>query len=368
MSSFIVLNSSRSEEWDAYFNQMNVKDIYFSSAFFRLFEDEDQRAELFVYKQGELLIIYPYLLRSIGQLPALIKLGLGGDWYDISTPYGYGGPISNLPSGAERAELYRQFGEVFIDYCREKRIMTEFVRFHPLIGNANEYQRGLTTELNRNTIYMDLTIGSESELVRNYSRDHQRNIRKIKSAPFTIRRSNLKDRIESFTDLYHGTLNDLQADSFYYFPKKFIEDTSGLLEGRVELFEAMVGEKTVASSIILHERPWMHYHLCGWDRAYLQWSPSKLLIHSAALWGMENGFERFHLGGGYSGNDDLFQFKYKFAKQLEPLDYYLGKRIFFPELYERIVSLYYFEGAGNYFPLYRHPGIMDRTLMDHALQ
>lgn len=368
MSSFIVLDSSRSEEWDTYLNQMYVKDIYFSSAFFQLFEVDGQRAELFVYKQGEQLIIYPYLLRSISQLPALIKLGLGGNWYDISTPYGYGGPVSNLPSGAERTELYRQFGEVFTDYCREKRIMTEFVRFHPLIGNASEYQRGLTTEWNRNTVCMDLTIGSESELVRNYSRDHLRNIRKMNSAPFTIRRSNLKDRIESFTELYYGTLNDLHADSFYYFPKKFIEDTSYLLEGRVELFEAMVGDKAVASSIILHERPWMHYHLCGWDRAYLQWSPSKMLIHSAALWGMEHGFERFHLGGGYSGNDDLFRFKYKFAKHLEPLDYYLGKRIFFPELYERIVSLCYFEGTRNYFPLYRHPGIMEGALLDHALQ
>ncbi|MEK3965224.1 GNAT family N-acetyltransferase [Paenibacillus sp. FSL H7-0323] len=358
MSNFIVLDSSSSAEWDVYLNQLETKDIYFSSAFFRLFEDgEHQQAELFVFKQGDQLIVYPYLLRSISHLPAVIQLGLEGDWYDISTPYGYGGPISNLPPGAERSELYQQFSETFTDYCREKKIMTEFVRFHPLIGNATEYQSGLTTEWNRNTIYIDLTVGSESELIRHYGSNHKRNIHKLKSAPFTIRNSNLKDRIESFSELYYGTLNDLQADSFYYFPKKFIEDTSHLLEGRVELFEAMDGEKTVATSIVLHERPWMHYHLCGWDRAYLQWSPTKLLIHAAAKWGMENGFECFHLGGGYKGNDDLFQFKHRFATQLEPLDYYLGKRIFFPELYERIISFCDTRISGNYFPLYRHPDL-----------
>lgn len=232
MSNFIVLGSSSSEEWDAYLNQLETKDIYFSSAFFRLFEDgEHQQAELFVFKRGDQLIIYPYLLRSISHLPAVIQLGLEGDWYDISTPYGYGGPISNLPPGAERSELYRQFSETFTDYCRDKKIMTEFVRFHPLIGNAKEYQSGLTTEWNRNTIYIDLTVGSESELIRHYGSNHKRNIHKLKSAPFTIRNSNLKDRIESFSELYYGTLNDLQADSFYYFPKKFIEDTSHLLEG-----------------------------------------------------------------------------------------------------------------------------------------
>ncbi|MEC0090744.1 GNAT family N-acetyltransferase [Paenibacillus macquariensis] len=369
MSSFTVLHSSSSEEWDAYLNQMPDKDIYFSAAYFSLFEDEDhQRAELFVYKRGDQLIMYPYLVRSISHLPAVIKLGLEGEWYDISTPYGYGGPISNVSLGAERTELYQQFGEVFTEYCKEKRIMTEFVRFHPLIGNSSEYQSGLTTELIRNTAYMDLTVGSESELVQHYCSNHQRNIRKIKSSPFTIRKSDLRDRVEPFIDLYYGTLEDLKADSFYYFPRKFIGETFRLLEGSLELFEVMDGEKIVAACIVIHERPWMHYHLCGWDRAYLQWSPTKILIHAAAVWGMENGFERLHLGGGYKGNDNLFKFKQGFGTHLEPLDYYLGKRIFFPELYERILSLSDTRLEGNYFPLYRQPAILEQNTMDHAVK
>ncbi|RUT39420.1 GNAT family N-acetyltransferase [Paenibacillus anaericanus] len=369
MSSFIVLDSSSSEEWDTYYDQMYEKDIYFSSAYFRLFEDEDnQSAELFVYKQEDQLIMYPYLLRSIGHLPVVIDLGLEGDWYDISTPYGYGGPISNLAPGTERTELYRQFDEVFKKYCIEKRIMTEFVRFHPMIGNASEYQCGLKTELIRNTVYMDLTVGSESELIQNYCSNHKRNIRKMKSSPLTIRREDLSSRIERFSELYYGTLEDLQADSFYYFPQNFISETSRLLESRIELFEAMDGEKTVAACIVIHEHPWMHYHLCGWDRAYLQWSPTKLLIHAAAMWGMENSFERFHLGGGYTGNDNLYQFKQGFATQLEPLDYYLGKRIIFPELYDDILSRYNNRQEGNYFPLYRHPNLLEYNIMDHALK
>ncbi|WMT42376.1 GNAT family N-acetyltransferase [Paenibacillus sp. D2_2] len=341
MSSYMVLDNSHPAEWNAYLSQMYEKDIYFSSEYFQLFEDEEnQRAELFLYKQEDKLIMYPYLLRSIHHLPTIVGLGLEGDWFDISTPYGYGGPISNVPPGAERSELYRQFGEVFTDYCREKRIMTEFVRFHPLIGNASEYQAGLTTELIRNTAYIDLTVGSEIELIKHYCSNHKRNIRNFKSSPLKIRRSNLRDKSESFSKLYYGTLEDLQADDFYYFPKSFIDETFRLLKGRLELFEVMDGEKTVAACLVMHEHPWMHYHLCGWDRAYLKWAPTKLLIHAAAMWGMENGFQQFHLGGGYTGNDNLFQFKQGFATQLEPLNYYLGKRIFFPEMYDRILSIY----------------------------
>lgn len=246
--------------------------------------------------------------------------------------------------------------------------MTEFVRYHPMVGNASEYTEGLTTELNRNTAYIDLTVGSEAELIQHYCNNHKRNIRKFISSSLTIRRSNKVDRTELFSELYYRTLEDLQADSFYYFPRNFIENTFHLLEERMELFEVMDGEKTVAACIVIHERPWMHYHLCGWDREYLNWSPTKLLIHAASLWGMENGFERFHLGGGYNGNDSLFQFKQGFGTHLEPLEYYLGKRVFFPELYDRILSLSDTPLEGDYFPLYRHPSIMEQNKMDHAVK
>ncbi|MDF2667707.1 MAG: hypothetical protein K0R67_13 [Paenibacillus sp.] len=356
MDNFEVLDSSNKRDWDHYLSLMTDKDIYFTSEYCRLYEIEgEQKAELFVYKRDGRLILYPYLLRSIHNLEVMRELGIGGDWYDISTPYGYGGPITDAPSGPEREALFRSFNEVFTAYCRERCIITEFVRFHSLLDNVFDYS-AVESQLSRNTAFIDLTVGSESELIQRYCRNHKTNIRKWSSSPLTIRHSSqFADRMDAFTQLYYGTLQDLQADSFYYFPRSFLEDTRRLLEGRLELFEVMHGETAIAACLIMHEFPRMHYHLSGWNRDYLHWAPTKMLIHAAALWGMEAGFEKFHLGGGYSGNDSLYQFKKGFGTNNE-LDYYLGKRVFFPELYEQIRT----QGPlavqdSAYFPIYRHP-------------
>lgn len=358
MSRITVLDSTQSHEWNACLNQMIEKDIYFSANYFRLFErEEDQRAEMFVFSQNEQMIMYPYLLRDISHLPSIQAAGLQGDWYDISTPYGYGGPISNVPPGEERRKLFREFGAVFTEYCKSKQILTEFIRFHPLARNAMEYQEGLHTERNRNTVYVDLTVNSETELLRSYRSNHKRNVQKAKVSHSVIRRSNPAGRLETFAKLYYATMEDLKADDFYFFPLPFLQDTFHQLEGRLELFEVMDGSHTVASCIVLHEKPWMHYHLCGWDRNYIHWSPTKLLIHEAALWGLENGFEKFHLGGGYKGDDKLYQFKSGFNSKSEPLSYHLGKRVFFPEHYDNISSLYRDRDQveHDYFPIYRKP-------------
>lgn len=358
-----VLDTSQYEEWDDCLNQMIDKDIYFSVDYFRLFErEQEQRAEVFVFSNHGQMIMYPYLLRNISHLPSIQAAGLQGDWYDISTPYGYGGPISNVPPGEERSKLFREFGTVFTEYCRDKQIMTEFIRFHPLARNAMEYQEGLLTQLNRNTVYIDLTMNSEIELLRSYRSNHKRNIQKAKSSYDVIRRTNPADRMETFAKLYFATMEDLNADDFYFFPISFLQDTFHQLEGRLELFEVMDGDYTVASCIILHEKPWMHYHLCGWDRNYIHWSPTKLLIHEAALWGMDNGFERFHLGGGYKGDDMLYQFKSGFNSKGEPLSYHLGKRVFFPEHYDLISALYGDQVEHDYFPIYRKPYQREESL------
>jgi hypothetical protein len=356
MDSFEVLDSSRTAEWNTYISRLADKDIYFSAEYCRLYEVEgEQRAELFVYKRDGLVIAYPYLLRCITHLPALRELGLKGEWYDISTPYGYGGPITNAPTGTEREELYRSFDAAFSAFCRERNILTEFVRFHPMIENAFDYS-AVESQLIRNTAYIDLTVGSETELIRRYCRNHKTNLRKWSSSPLTVTHTDqIADRMDTFAHLYYGTLIDLRADPFYYFPQTFLEDTCRLLKGRLELFEVWHGDTTIAACLIMHESPRMHYHLSGWNRDYLHWAPTKMLIHSAALWGMEAGIQQFHLGGGYSGNDSLYLFKKGFGVHNE-LNYYLGKRVFDTELYNQIRS----RNAdalqdSTYFPIYRDP-------------
>ncbi|WP_127583435.1 GNAT family N-acetyltransferase [Paenibacillus koleovorans] len=352
-----IIKSTQAVAWTTVLSWMPEKDIYYTCEYNRLYEVEgEQQAELFVYREGDRLVVYPYLLRSLKESFIVQALGLPGEWYDIATPYGYGGPITNTPPGPDREKLFAAFSDMFAAVCKERQVLTEFVRFHPLLGNAADYP-GVETRLNRHTAAIDLRGQTEADLTEHYCSNHKKNIRKFRSSPLQVGTASPEEGLDAFIELYYGTMNDLQANPFYYFPRSYFESTVRHLQGKLELFEIRDGEHPIAACLVMHEHPWMHYHLSGWKREYLHWAPTKMLIHAASGWGIERGFEQFHLGGGYTGDDRLFDFKRGFATHLPPLEYWLGQRVLFPDLYERFRTKWGSGVNNDYFPLYRHPAL-----------
>ena len=58
--------------------------------------------------------------RFHGLLPA-------GRLFDLETPYGYGGPLTDAPLSPEAQQI---FMEELRAYCLEQRIVTQFLRYH----------------------------------------------------------------------------------------------------------------------------------------------------------------------------------------------------------------------------------------------
>ncbi len=102
----------------------------------------------------------------------------------------------------------------------------------------------------------------------------------------------------------------------------------------------------------------MHYHLSGSVLEYRNLAPSNLLLYKAALWGCEQGFKTFHLGGGVgSGEDNLYKFKAAFNRNSD-YRFSIGKEIFDESTYARLVNIRKendsnFNPESSYFPLYR---------------
>jgi hypothetical protein len=76
------------------------------------------------------------------------------------------------------------------------------------------------------------------------------------------------------------------------------------------------------------------------------------------LWGCEQGYKTFHLGGGVgSGEDNLYKFKAAFNK-MSDYQFSIGKQIFDQEKYDELVALRakqdpVFNPESKFFPLYR---------------
>ena len=84
------------------------------------------------------------------------------DIFDITTCYGYGGPISSeIPKDC----VLKQFRNEFKKFCEKENIITEFIRFHPLFQNQLLVEKFMHIEHNRYTVYIDLEKKKRKSLI-----------------------------------------------------------------------------------------------------------------------------------------------------------------------------------------------------------
>ena len=99
---------------------------------------------------------------------------------------------------------------------------------------------------------------------------------------------------------------------------------------------------------------YLHYHLSGALKDFRELQANSLLLYEVAKWGSENGYKKFHLGGGYTSEDDsLYKFKKSFSKR-EDNDFFIGKKIYNKEQYDYLMNVL---GENcedsSFFPAYR---------------
>src|SRR5690606_9044492 len=95
------------------------------------------------------------------------------DYYDIVTPYGYGGPYIE----GDDETIILDFDEEFEQFCLASNILTETIRFHPFVQNVNFTKSRMEVEFIRPTTAVDLTKPLE-EIREHYTLMNKRNIKK----------------------------------------------------------------------------------------------------------------------------------------------------------------------------------------------
>ena len=68
--------------------------------------------------------------------------------FDVETPYGYGGPVST----SSEPQFLAAAREAYLAWLRERGVIAELVRFHPLIQNAEIDDPGMRIDFNRYTL------------------------------------------------------------------------------------------------------------------------------------------------------------------------------------------------------------------------
>jgi hypothetical protein len=322
-----VLHSDNSE-WNKLLKEMpyELQDVYFMQEYQKLGEKQEKGvAELFYCKdnQGN-IAVYIYLKRKVEQWKGM------GEYYDIETSYGYGGPISN----SNDASFLKAFEDNFIQYCKKSDIIAEFIRFHTLIENHDIFQKNIEVIHNRYTICIDLDKSIDELWNVQLTSQNRNKIRKGQKSGLEIEISN---DYEKFIDLYYETMNKVNADDFYFFESDYFKELIHV-PNTVILFVKLEKE-VIAASFFIRCGEYLHYHLAGSKKEYLnKYAPNNFMLWEAIKYGKSIGCKKLHLGGGLSDSKDdrLFQFKNSFSKDIK--DFYIGKRIHNMEVYNALIN------------------------------
>lgn len=354
-----VFPIDKSLNWNKEFerNFESELDIYFTEEFFDLFKDLDSGDPfLFLFKDGKNVVLYPFLMRKINQLE-FFGTDDTRDLYDMGTPYGFGGPISNT----DDANFLEAFKAAFERFCKKHNVVTEFVRFNPIIQNQDKFKSVFKIEYVRKTILVDLSKG-EDVFVKNMDAKNRNTIRSAQKKNVKIEFDFELKEIDKFIFVYNKTMKRVNAGGYYFFSAQFYYRMINLLKDKVFLVKSVKDGELLGMSLFFKFNGRLHYFLSGSNDSGHKYDANNLLLYEVACWGINNGFKQIHLGGGNSASpeDPLFRFKKKFNKK-GCCDFYVMKKMHDHKAYA-FLSLKWAEfyktnikEPEDYFPVYRKP-------------
>ena len=318
---------------------------------------------LFAYREaapgGGGVFLWPYLKREIP----------GSPWHDVSSVYGYAGPVCRGGEGEGAAEEFARRGcQALLAHWRESGVIAAFTRFHPLLANAGFAEAlefagpggGSGRSPAGTTVSIDLTIPLEDQ-VRRYQKVLRQEIRKARESGFvTIEDQEFADA-PSFVRLYRQTMERRNSRADYLIDEAWVEQFRAALGSHARLFVTKWNGQVAAALLAIEYAPFLHAHLTGINADLAAHSPLKILLDDIRIWGSQRGLSSFHLGGGLGGREDsLFQFKRRFSPVTHPFQ--TGRWVLDRSRYEELERAHrdnlaargYRVGNDGFFPIYRY--------------
>lgn len=339
-----IFDMNHRSEWDNTVRSFEEYDVYYLSGYVRAFEIHgDGEPQMFYYEDNGLRGIYVYMKR---------KTAIDGV-YDSITPYGYGG---FLLEGNQSEENLKELWAAYVQKMKELNIVDNFVRYHPVLANAVPMKEvSDVIDLGKTVAFH---LDSPEVIWENIVPKNRNMIRKAEKNGIEIHHAHDMVLFADFIRIYNATMDKDNAEEYYYFGEEFYKSIHEDLDGHYEMFYATLDGLIIAMSIMLFANKKMHYHLSGSMMEYRNLAPSNLLLYKAALWGCEQGYKTFHLGGGVgSGEDNLYKFKAAFNRKSD-YQFSIAKMVFDQEKYDALVEERAardpeFNRESKFFPLYR---------------
>jgi hypothetical protein len=229
--------------------------------------------------------------------------------FDIISPYGYGGPVSN----SDDPDFLARAWAVYVETARSHDIAAEFVRFHPLAQNERFY--GGEVQLDRQTVWMNL---ESDNLFADYQTRVRTAIRKGQKAGTQFRWADNEEITSRFAAFYRAGMAAISAAPFYFFEDAYFAAMARMPATRLAVCH--LDDEWLSAGLFLLNGDCVEYHLAASSEAGKRLSASNLLLHEVALSAKRDGYLRLYLGGGTDIQpcNPLYFFKSGFSSYRAP--------------------------------------------------
>lgn len=348
MSELIQIHVSEKERWNDIVRSFSDYDVFYLHEYVLAFMNENKKngePVLLLYEHDEDRAINVIFRRDVSLDEKLQGKIEAGEFFDLISPYGYGGFWGNISD-------YDTLNKTYNHFCISQHYICEFVRFE-LFSDYYKHYDG-QTETRTHNVIRNLEMPLD-EMWMDFKQKVRKNVKKANSCGLQIVIENTDDHLEDFLEIYHSTMNRSNAESEYYFSKEFYK-TLNSMKDNIMYFYVLHEGKVISTELVIYGAENAYSYLGGTNKEYFDLRPNDFLKYAIIKWAKEKGLKNFVLGGGYGADDGIFQYKTCLAPN-GVVDFYIGRKVFDENSYKQLIRIRTEDNPdcinSNYFPQYR---------------
>lgn len=345
MNHIVEYNIKDAELWDNVVHSFQDYDVFYLSGYSKAFMQENSgngTPLLLYYEDGCDRAINVILKRDISFDERFAGRIEPKRYFDLTTPYGYGGFWGNVSDWDKLNREYR-------DYCIEKGYICEFVRFELFSEYYKHFDGEVETRIHNIVRGLEMPL---DEIWMDFKQKVRKNVKKANSYNLKILTESTDEHLKDFLRIYYSTMDRAEAKQDYYFSEEFYENLCAMWEN-IMFFHVLYENKIISTELVIYGGDTCYSYLGGTDREYFNLRPNDFLKFEIIKWAKDKGLKNFVLGGGYGSDDGIFQYKQALAPK-GVYDFYIGRRIFDKKNYDMLVELRDGDTLNDkYFPRYR---------------
>lgn len=310
-------------------NLVEKTNIYQTAPYIQATKQHNENLFKFCYQKGSFIFKNIAIKSPIPQ----------SRYFDLSSPYGFGGYFTNTSNLSFIQEaLIAQSKE-----ARKQNIIAEFIRFHPLYPFSTSFSNLLPFfQIEREIIEV------QTDFKTRWDHYSSRIRGKIRKAINTLHITQSQD-ISKFHQLYTQTMQRSQASEFYFFNLEYFNKLSRLKN--YILLEAKNEGTTCAMALFFYDEYCSYYHFGANSDSSIatNLNPMCAIFETFFQIAQSKGIKSCILGGGRSSSsqDSLLLFKKQFSPISKP--FYIGGNIYNQEVYQELCKPF----KNPYFLKYR---------------